>query len=249
PRAPVRAASGQRGVPRGLRAGRVVHRVVRGELELAGSDLVPGQLPPDRVAPEVPLLLRGRAQGGVSVPLGETDDAVGRRRRALPAAHPSLPARARRAAAGLRRDGDLPGGSPLARPHPLLRVLPGGQRRRDRCQPPDGLDRAGGEAPPADRGVAGPGPLRPPSRRPPSRAQEAGMIFELRQYHVHPGQRDKWVRFMEEEIIPFQVKMGMVILGSFVGEEDESTYVWIRRFDSEQERKRLYDLVYQSDYC
>ena len=53
---------------------------------------------------------------------------------------------------------------------------------------------------------------------------------------------------MEEEIIPFQVKMGMVILGSFVGEEDASVYVWIRRFESEPERKRLYDTVYQSDY-
>jgi hypothetical protein len=42
--------------------------------------------------------------------------------------------------------------------------------------------------------------------------------------------------------------MGMVILGSFVGEDDDSAYVWIRRFESEQERKRLYDLVYQSDY-
>jgi hypothetical protein len=36
--------------------------------------------------------------------------------------------------------------------------------------------------------------------------------------------------------------------GSFVGEEDESVYVWLRRFESEAERKRLYDLVYQSDY-
>jgi hypothetical protein len=42
--------------------------------------------------------------------------------------------------------------------------------------------------------------------------------------------------------------MGMVILGSFVGEDDASVYVWIRRFESEAERKRLYDAVYQSDY-
>ena len=74
------------------------------------------------------------------------------------------------------------------------------------------------------------------------------MFFELRQYHIRPGQRDNWVKCMEEEIIPFQVKMGMVILGSFVGEEDESVYVWIRRFESEAERKRLYDAVYQRDY-
>jgi hypothetical protein len=74
------------------------------------------------------------------------------------------------------------------------------------------------------------------------------MFFELRQYHIRPGQQASWVKCMEEEIIPFQVKMGMVILGSFVGEEDASVYVWIRRFESEPERKRLYDAVYQSDY-
>jgi hypothetical protein len=81
-----------------------------------------------------------------------------------------------------------------------------------------------------------------------ARAKEASMFFELRQYHLRPGQRDNWVKCMEEEIIPFQVKMGMVVLGSFVGEEDESVYVWIRRFESEAERKRLYDAVYQSDF-
>jgi hypothetical protein len=74
------------------------------------------------------------------------------------------------------------------------------------------------------------------------------VIFELRQYHVRPGQQASWVKCMEEEIIPFQVKMGMVILGSFVGEDDPSVYVWLRRFESEAERKRLYDAVYQSDY-
>ena len=47
------------------------------------------------------------------------------------------------------------------------------------------------------------------------------MLFELRQYHIHPGQQKAWVKCMEEEIIPFKVEMGMVILGSFVGEEDE----------------------------
>ena len=62
------------------------------------------------------------------------------------------------------------------------------------------------------------------------------MFFELRQYLVRPGKTDEWVRMMEDEIIPFQQAQGMVILGSFTGEEDESTYVWIRRFDSEEEQ-------------
>jgi hypothetical protein len=74
------------------------------------------------------------------------------------------------------------------------------------------------------------------------------MFYELRQYRMRPGQRDNWVKCMEEEIIPFQVSKGMVIMGSFVGEEDEGLYVWIRRFESEEERKRLYKEVYESDY-
>jgi hypothetical protein len=74
------------------------------------------------------------------------------------------------------------------------------------------------------------------------------MLFELRQYHIRPGCRGAWVRLMEDEIIPFQVAQGMVILGSFVGEEDESVYVWIRRFADEEERKRLYAAVYESDH-
>jgi hypothetical protein len=39
----------------------------------------------------------------------------------------------------------------------------------------------------------------------------------------------------------------MVIVGSFVGEEELDLYVWIRRFESESERQRLYEAVYQSD--
>jgi hypothetical protein len=73
------------------------------------------------------------------------------------------------------------------------------------------------------------------------------MLFELRQYRTKPGQRQKWVKFMEEVIIPFQVSKGMVILGSFVGEEEDNLYVWIRRFASEEERKQLYAAVYESD--
>ncbi len=73
------------------------------------------------------------------------------------------------------------------------------------------------------------------------------MFFELRQYHIRPGKKDAWVRMMEDEIIPFQQSQGMVIVGSFTGEEDDSVYVWIRRFDSEEEREELYEKVYQSE--
>lgn len=74
------------------------------------------------------------------------------------------------------------------------------------------------------------------------------MFYELRQYRTKPGQRENWVKCMEEEIIPFQVSKGMVIMGSYVGEEEDDLYVWIRRFDNEEERKKLYTAVYESDH-
>ena len=73
-------------------------------------------------------------------------------------------------------------------------------------------------------------------------------FYELRRYHINPGRMDEWVAFMEGTIVPFQVSKGMVITGSFRGEEDDTVYVWMRRFDSEAQRKALYEAVYESDF-
>jgi hypothetical protein len=73
-------------------------------------------------------------------------------------------------------------------------------------------------------------------------------FYELRQYKVRPGKLEGWVKIMEEEIIPFQVSKGMVITGSFRGETDSSVYIWMRRFESEEQRVTLYAAVYESDY-
>ncbi|MCY3810244.1 MAG: NIPSNAP family protein [Gammaproteobacteria bacterium] len=72
------------------------------------------------------------------------------------------------------------------------------------------------------------------------------MFYELRRYKINDDKMDEWVEFMEGTIIPFQVSKGMVIAGSFRG-EDETTYVWMRRFASEAEREQQYADVYQSD--
>ena len=74
------------------------------------------------------------------------------------------------------------------------------------------------------------------------------MFYELRQYKIHPGCMDQWVEFMEKDIIPFQVSRGMVITGSWRGEDDDTVYIWMRRFDSEAEREHLYREVYESEY-
>ena len=88
-------------------------------------------------------------------------------------------------------------------------------------------------------------------------------FFELRVYQISPGKMDEWVSYMEKTIMPFQVEKGMVIHGSFVmdssdqfalvndervmnSEEKGNTYVWIRRFESQEEKVRLYKDVYES---
>jgi hypothetical protein len=72
-------------------------------------------------------------------------------------------------------------------------------------------------------------------------------FFELRQYRSMPGRRDDLVRWMEDTVIPFQSSKGMVIVGSWVGETEDDLYVWMRRFESEEQRKAQYDAVYKSD--
>ena len=63
-----------------------------------------------------------------------------------------VPARGGRQAAGVRRDGDVPGRPALARSDPVLRVLPRRQRRRPGRVAPDGLDGRDRHAA-ADRGM------------------------------------------------------------------------------------------------
>jgi hypothetical protein len=73
-------------------------------------------------------------------------------------------------------------------------------------------------------------------------------LVELRQYRMHPGQRDNWVRFMNEVIVPFQKSKGMKVLGMWVAEEDPDLFVWMREFESEEQRVRKYAEVYESDF-
>ena len=74
------------------------------------------------------------------------------------------------------------------------------------------------------------------------------MFFERREYRIKDGKRERWVKLMEEKIIPFQMSKGMVAVGSFVALDEPDLYVWIRRFENEDEAERLYKEVYESDY-
>lgn len=89
-------------------------------------------------------------------------------------------------------------------------------------------------------------------------------FFELRIYQIFPGKMEEWLSFMNETIMPFQVKHGMVIHGSFTMDSSDqfaledgervmnseikgNTYVWIRRFENQEEKVKLYKAVYESN--
>ena len=81
-----------------------------------------------------------------------------------------------------------------------------------------------------------------------------GPFFELRIYEVYPNKMSDWIKFMNEEIIPFQREKGMEINGTFeeggerkmFSEVKGSTYVWIRRFLNKDHKNELYKAVYES---
>ena len=74
------------------------------------------------------------------------------------------------------------------------------------------------------------------------------MFFELREYRIKDGKRERWVQLMEKQVIPYQVSKGIVVVGSFVAQEEPDLYIWIRRFESDVEAERLYKDVYESEY-
>lgn len=72
-------------------------------------------------------------------------------------------------------------------------------------------------------------------------------LFEIREYQVYPGKMREWVEFMETQVVPFMTSRGMVIPAMFQGADDDSLHIWIRRFDDDAHRERLYEAVYESE--
>jgi hypothetical protein len=73
-------------------------------------------------------------------------------------------------------------------------------------------------------------------------------FYELREYSIRSGKMNQWLDLMENHILPFQISQGMVVTGSYRGEEDDSVYIWTRRFESEEQREILYAAVYNSEF-
>lgn len=72
-------------------------------------------------------------------------------------------------------------------------------------------------------------------------------VIELRIYTIHEGKRDEFVKLYDEVLLPAQRKYGLDVLGQFTSLDDDNTFVWLRRYDSQEERKRKWDEFYGSD--
>lgn len=73
-------------------------------------------------------------------------------------------------------------------------------------------------------------------------------IFELREYKVRPGKMSQWLELMEGEIFPYIVSKGMVISASFCSTEDDTKYIWIRRFKDEEDLQKKCKAVYETEH-
>ena len=55
-------------------------------------------------------------------------------------------------------------------------------------------------------------------------------IVELRQYTLHPGQRDTLIELFEREFVESQEVVGMTVMGQFRDLDDADRFVWLRGF-------------------
>jgi NIPSNAP len=62
-------------------------------------------------------------------------------------------------------------------------------------------------------------------------AQWLSPVVELRQYTLHPGQRDVLIELFEREFIESQEALGAKVIGEFRDLDNPDLFVWLRGFD------------------
>lgn len=69
-------------------------------------------------------------------------------------------------------------------------------------------------------------------------------VYELRQYKVVKGERDRFMRLFGEAFVDSQEAVGMRLYGQFADLDDPDRFVWIRGFDGMAERQRALESFY-----
>lgn len=63
-------------------------------------------------------------------------------------------------------------------------------------------------------------------------------IVELRQYTLHPGQRDVLIEVFDREFVETQEAVGMKVIGQFRDLDQPNRFVWVRGFSDMSSRKQ-----------
>jgi quinol monooxygenase YgiN len=74
--------------------------------------------------------------------------------------------------------------------------------------------------------------------------QSADTVFELRQYTLHPGQRDVLVDVFDDTFVEGQEAVGMRIVGQYRDLDDPDRLVWLRGFADMEARKEALTTFY-----
>jgi signal recognition particle subunit SEC65 len=70
------------------------------------------------------------------------------------------------------------------------------------------------------------------------------VIAELRQYTLHPGQRDTLIALFEREFLTTQSDCSMPVLAHFLDLGDADRFVWLRGFTDMERRKEALTCFY-----
>lgn len=69
-------------------------------------------------------------------------------------------------------------------------------------------------------------------------------IVELRQYTLHPGQRDVLIELFDREFLETQEREGMRVIGQFCDLDQPDLFVWLRGFADMQARRQALESFY-----
>ena len=69
-------------------------------------------------------------------------------------------------------------------------------------------------------------------------------IVELRQYLLHPGQRDKLIALFDREFVESQEEVGIDVIGQFRDLDRPDHFVWLRGFNNMLARRAALQMFY-----
>ncbi len=85
-------------------------------------------------------------------------------------------------------------------------------------------------------------PTQTPERSP--HAADPCEVFELRQYTLHPGQREALIELFDRAFVETQEAAGMQVIGQFRDLDEPDRFVWLRGFADMAARRRGLESFY-----